>query len=327
MEGYMANVTPPNDRSEGVDGFASVDRKHHCASLVLGGKSVGDVNVVFQKMPDFLSGVVRVKVERVTWKSINTPVNGTDLISESDMVVEGGSLTVPVRIESELYGYRIYITPLNVPQTPYRNETASIPGRVEAENFDVAGQGFSYYDNDDRNKGDGEYRTDEGVDVVKAGDGFAIGYTEKGEWMEYTVDVKESDEYDIMANVSNGGEVDGFQLFLDGEALTQSYTIAQTSEDWSVYEEIRVATAHLEKGEHILKLLIEGNYVNIDWLEFKPSDPSAVRNTLGDEDKSLKGATYYDVRGNQVHRKELQRNKCYIAVPSTHKEGIKFVSE
>jgi len=301
---------------------------HHCASLVLGGKSVGDVNVVFQKMPDFLSGVVRVKVERVTWKSINTPVNGTDLISESDMVVEGGSLTVPVKIESELYGYRIYITPLDVPQTPYKNETASIPGRIEAEHFDVAGQGFSYYDNDEKNKGDGEFRTDEGVDVVKAGDGFAVGYTEKGEWMEYTVDVKESNTYNITANVSNGGEVDGFQLFLDGEAITESYTIAQTSEDWSVYEEIPVATVQLEKGEHVLKVLIEGNYVNIDWLGFEVADPSAVRNTLGDKKvNTLQATMFYDVKGNQVRREELRRNRCYIGVSSDNKEGVKFVTE
>lgn len=328
MEGYMASVTPPNDRSEGVDGFASVDRKHHCASLVLGGKSVGDVNVVFQKMPDFLSGVVRVKVERVTWKSINTPVNGTDLISESDMVVEGGSLTVPVKIESELYGYRIYITPLNVPQTPYRNETASIPGRVEAEHFDVAGQGFSYYDNDEKNKGDGEFRTDEGVDVVKASDGFAVGYTEKGEWMEYTIDVKESNTYNITANVSNGGEVDGFQFFLDGKRITEEYTIAQTSEDWSVYEEIPVATTQLEKGEHILKVLIEGNYVNIDWLNIDVADLSSVRNILGDKEiNALKDALFYDMNGQQIQRHDLQRNKCYIMVSANFKEGLKFVKE
>ena len=328
MEGYMASVTPPNDRSEGVDGFASVDRKHNCASLVLGGKTVGDVNVVFQKMPDFLSGVVRVKVERVTWKSINTPVNSTDLISESDMVVDGGSLTVPVKVESELYGYRIYITPLNVPQTPYKNEAASIPGRVEAENYDVAGQGFSYYDNDEKNKGDGSYRDDEGVDVVKAGDGYAIGYTEKGEWLEYTINVQESGQYNITARVSNGGDVDGFQLYIDDQRITESYVIPQTSEDWSVYEEVSIASIRLEKGEHILKMLIEGNYVNVDWLKFEPGDPSRLFDTLNEEAlQTLKDAQFYDMNGNQIHRKNLHKNKSYVAISPNHKEGLKLVKK
>lgn len=328
MEGYMASVTPPNDRSEGVDGFASVDRKHNCASLVLGGKTVGDVNVVFQKMPDFLSGVVRVKIERVTWKSINTPVNSTDLISESDMVVDGGSLTVPVKVESELYGYRIYITPLNVPQTPYKNEAASIPGRVEAENYDEAGQGFSYYDNDEKNKGDGSYRDDEGVDVVKAGDGYAIGYTEKGEWLEYTVNVQETDQYNITARVSNGGDVDGFQLYIDDQRITESYVIPQTSEDWSVYEEVSIASTRLEKGEHILKMLIEGNYVNVDWLKFEPGDPSRLFDTLNEEAlQALKDAQFYDMNGNQIHRKNLHKNKSYVAISPNHKEGLKLVKK
>ena len=57
------------------------------------------------------------------------------------------------------------------------------------------------------------------------------------------------------------------KLFLDDKELTESYTIPQTCDDWSVYEEIPVTRAHLEKGEHILKLQIVGNYINVDWLK------------------------------------------------------------
>lgn len=327
MEGYMANVTPPNDRSEGVDGFASVDKKHYCASLVLGGNSVGDVNVVFNNFPDFLGGTVRVRVERVTWKSINTPVNGTELVSESDMAINGGSLTVPVRIESELYGYRVYITPVNVPQNPYKNVTATIPGKIEAENYDEAGQGFSYYDNDDSNKGDGNFRTDEGVDVVKNGDGLAIGYTEKGEWLEYTVNVEESGEYDVTAYVSDGGETEGFKLYLDNQQLTEDYTIPQTCEDWSVYEEINVGTFQLEKGEHILKVEIVGSYVNIDWLKFASHSSVGLKDYVDyDKIKTLKDAQFFDMEGRAVSQEALSDGKAYIAV-TPQKENLKFVKK
>lgn len=326
MNGYMAKVTPPNDKSEGVDGFASVDRKHHCASLVLGGKTVGTVNVEFQKLPDFLSGTVKVKVERVTWKSINTPVNGTDLVSETEMAVNGGSLTIPVRVESELYGYRIFLTPSNVPQSPYRNTSASIPGTVEAEHFDEAGQGFSYYDNDEENKGDGNYRNNEGVDVVKCGDGYAIGYTEKGEWTEYTIDVKETDEYEITARVSNGGEVEGFKLYIDNKEVTKEFTIPKTSEDWSVYEEVSVGRTNLTKGEHILKLEIVGNYVNIDWLKFDSSDKSGAKDIFAIDCDVIRNAQFFDMDGRPVSSEDLVKGKVYLAKTETG-ENIKFVKK
>lgn len=327
MEGYMAKVTPPNDKSEGVDGFASVDRKRYCASLVLGGKSVGTVNVEFQKLPEFLNGAVKVKVERVTWKSINTPVNGTEIVSETEMAVNGGSLTVPVKIESELYGYRIYLTPTSVPQNPYNNVAASIPGVVEAELFDVAGQGFSYYDNEEENRGDGKFRESEGVDIVKAGEGYAIGYTEKGEWLEYTVDVKADGEYDITAFVSNGGEMEGFRLYMDNQPITSDFTIPKTSDDWSVYEEITVGTAALTKGEHILKLEIVGSYVNVDWLKFEAHDTSGTKDVLDTLDvASLKNAQFFDLEGRQLPSSELQKGKIYLGIKENG-ENIKFVKK
>lgn len=324
MEGYMSKVTPPNDGSDGVDGFACVDKQHNCASLVLGGKTLGNIDVVFSKMPDFLSGTVRVRVERVTWQSINTPVSGTELVSESDMTVSGGNLTVTVKVESELYGYRVYITPLNVPQDPYQGKVAEIPGTIQAEFFDEAGQGFSFYDNDDENKGDANFRDSEGVDIVKADEGRAIGYTEKGEWLEYTVKVAETHDYDITARVSNGGDVEGFKLFLDDKELTSSYTIPKTCTDWSVYEEVSIVSARLEQGEHILKLQIVGNYVNIDWLKFALRDATGVEDLRGNDMESLENVIFYDMEGVRMSKRDLRHGKVYIAGSSDHGKGVKF---
>lgn len=51
MTGYMARTTPPDDRSDGVDAFASVDKSRQSASIVLGGNSVGTVNVAVGGVP------------------------------------------------------------------------------------------------------------------------------------------------------------------------------------------------------------------------------------------------------------------------------------
>lgn len=323
MEGYMAMVTPPNDKSDGVDGFAAVDRKQYCASLVLGGNTEGDVNVEFSRLPDFLGGKVHVKIERVTWKSKDTPVSSTDLISETDMEVSGSGLTVPVKIESKLYGYRILLTALNVPQYPYNNVAATIPGVIEAENYDEAGQGFSYFDVDTANKGRA-YRTDE-VDIVAAGQGYAVGYTDKGEWLEYTVNVADTDEYTVTANVSNSNELEGFQLYVDDKLVTDSYTIPQVSEDWSEYKEVPVCRTRLEKGEHIIKIQIVGSYINIDWLKFEVYDPTGVNIVFTDADlQTLENVHYYDLKGHSLLVGDIRKDEIYVLVTADGKR-IKFI--
>lgn len=111
MSGYMAKVTPPNDKSDKVDGFANVDEEKKFASIVVGGNSVGDVNVVIEKLPTFLGGTVKVLIERVTWKNKDEAVPNTDKISEEEKTWDGQSLTIPIKIESQFYAYRIYLTP------------------------------------------------------------------------------------------------------------------------------------------------------------------------------------------------------------------------
>ncbi len=324
MEGYMAKVTPPNDYSDKVDGFAAVDKKNNCASLVLGGNTEGDVNVVFQSLPAFMGGKVNVKIERVTWQSKDTPVNGTDLISEKVMTLEGTTLTVPVKIESKLYGYRIFMTPVDVKQTPYKGQAAEVPGKIEAEDYDVAGQGFSYYDNDTENKG-GNYRED-GVDIVTSDDGYAIGYTEKGEWLEYTIDVKDTHKYAIFAKVANPDEKDGFNLYIDDKKITSDYTLEKTGADWDTYGKVKICEANIEEGQHILKLEIAGNYVNIDCLDFVFAEQSGIDKIYSIEElEQMKDSIVYDIKGNFIKKTDLKNDVIYILTTADRKDSVKFV--
>lgn len=323
MTGYMASVTPPNDESDKVDAFVSVDKNRNYISCILGGNTIDDVNVVFDKLPHFLSTRINVKIERVTWEDKDLPVRSTDIISEEEITIKGKSFTVPVKVESNLYAYRIYITPVDVKQEPYNGTIATIPGTIEAEHYDVAGQGYSYYDNDDENRGDGKIRSDF-VDIVKAGDGYALGYTEYGEWVEYTVNVEKTGDYDISAYVSDGYPLEGFQLYMDDRLLTDHYMIPQTCNDWSVYEEISIGTVSLLKGRHILKLQITGSYVNIDWLRFDPHQETGILDIDNSTLSSLKGALFFDLRGQQMNIEDLTPGKIYIAVKSNG-ETVKFI--
>lgn len=323
MTGYMAMVTPPDDKSDGLDGFAAVNRKHNYASIIVGGNYKGNAEVYFTKWPAFLNGKVKVTIERVTWKDKDEAVASTNLVSEEEMNINGPTFSLPIKIESPLYAYRIQFTAVDIPQTPFNGVVPTIPGIVEAENYNVAGEGFSYHDSDDDNLG-GEYR-DDCVDIVKSENGYALGYTTYGEWTEYTVYVEESDTYDVSALVSNGGKVDGFRLFVDGEEITEEYEIPQTGDNWSVYKEIPVATAEIERGEHLLRILINGSYVNIDWLKFAKHKPSGVKIIDIDQINTMKDARFFDLEGRRIKASRLKTGKVYIVVSPFKREEVLFI--
>jgi hypothetical protein len=111
MTGAMVLTTPPNDASDGVDAFASIDKATKVASIVLGGNTVGTVTVNINGIPASFGSSVNAKLEYVTWTNKDTPVTGTTLVSTTKYTVANGTISVPVNVTSAFYGYRIHITP------------------------------------------------------------------------------------------------------------------------------------------------------------------------------------------------------------------------
>ena len=248
----------------GVDGFASLDKKKGFASIVLGGNTKGDVNVNISGIPAAFGNKVNVTVEYVVWENKDKAVPSTNLVSDKEYDVSDGKITVPVNITNTKYGYHINITSI-IPQEPYKGSAAAIPGKIEVENYDVGGSGKAYLDKDDDNKG-GEYRED-AVDIVKGGTGYAIGYTQEGEWLEYTVDVAAAGEYALTASYATSSENAGIKLYVDDVAVTDNIIFPQGA-DWETYTAFDAGKVNLSAGKHVLKLEIVGNYVNIDYLDF-----------------------------------------------------------
>ena len=157
-----------------------------------------------------------------------------------------------------------------VPQTAYNGKVAAIPGKIEAENYDEGGHNKAFYDNDRANQG-GAYREDE-VDIVQIDStdkskGYALGYTEDGEWVEYTVNNEAAAEYTVQLNMATASEDVGVQLFIDDKEITDVIK-AEKGEDWSTYSTVTAKTKEIAKGEHVLKMKIVGNFVNVDWIKF-----------------------------------------------------------
>jgi hypothetical protein len=148
---------------------------------------------------------------------------------------------------------------------------------IDFENYDVGGAGKAYYDMDTKNQG-GEYREDR-VDVVAmkddCGDGYAIGYTQKGEWLEYTVNVQAGGALPFELSYATGSETTGVQFFMDDKAITDTLALIGTG-DWDTYAIFKGKTKELSKGEHVFKVLITGDYVNLDWIAFGETEGGAA---------------------------------------------------
>ena len=165
------------------------------------------------------------------------------------------------------------------PRGTYKNEIAELPGTLEAENFDTGADGIAYHDSNNNKEGDASsYRPDGGIDVVKGNSGYVIGYTNSGEWMEYTVNVKEAGIYEYDAWASSGTTNSSFSISLNNngetKSLTPSLTVPQTgNNDWSKYVALHGRLSiPLEEGKQIIRINITGSSCNIDKIVFNRVD-------------------------------------------------------
>jgi hypothetical protein len=181
----------------------------------------------------------------------------------------------------------------------------SISGVIQAEDYDVGGQSVSFYDKDFVNEGN-VYR-DDGVDVVGFGcsdsamtqdcEGYAIGYTQAGEWLEYSVNVATASKYKFRANVATGLEGGSFRLFIDGNAVTDTIAVPQ-GEDWTTYTAIDGETSEIAAGDHVLRVQFTGSYVNMDWIKFALTEEELIMGFRKVAEPRLNlGESGYDVFG------------------------------
>ena len=159
------------------------------------------------------------------------------------------------------------------PQKPFGGKAAEIPGKIEMENFDEPGSGRgseikSYSDNDAEDhgiaEGDKSYREGTGVDIYKKATGYVVGYNQTGEWLEYTVNVKEAGDYTVFASVATENSTAGFSLSIGDTSLAE---IPVSGSSWDEFVKVK-ANVTLPAGEHILRFTVTGDWFDIDYLNF-----------------------------------------------------------
>ena len=201
-----------------------------------------------------------------SWQENTFDLTGASGVEDLFFVVKQGGFDFD-------YWYMEGATP-PVPQEPFKGKAATIPGKIEAEDYDKGSHNKAFYDNDRTNQG-GAYREDE-VDIVQIDStdkskGYALGYTEDGEWVKYTINSEEAAEYTVTVNMATQSDDVGVKFFIDDKEITDVVK-AEKGEDWTTFTEVKAQTKEIAKGEHELKMQIVGNYVNIDWIKFCKDD-------------------------------------------------------
>ncbi|MHC5144626.1 MAG: carbohydrate-binding protein [Planctomycetota bacterium] len=180
----------------------------------------------------------------------------------------------------------------------------TIPGKVQCEYYDLGGEGTAYHDSDGINSGSGnlnpadgsylnEFRINEAVDISYTKDGgvddtkynwvqprmkqLYVGWTEPGEWLNYTVDVQQSGRYFVgLAYTANDdGQI---SLSVDNQDVTGPLDIPSTyhagdKEAWRQWHHWNylnnLTQIELKEGAHVLTLhTVSNGNMNYDFLEF-----------------------------------------------------------
>jgi parallel beta-helix repeat protein len=167
------------------------------------------------------------------------------------------------------------VPPATVPQAAY-DPTASLqaplpwrlPGNVEFENYDVGGPNVSFSDTSEANEG-GHYRKD-AVDIKAnkaAGNGAVVGFTQNGEWMEYTISVARAGNYRLSIAYATPETGRRIRLSLNDKPLGEAITFAPTA-SWDELKTMDAGTVALPEGDSVLRVIVEAGPIDLDRLQF-----------------------------------------------------------
>ena len=179
---------------------------------------------------------------------------------------------------------------------PWKGKPQELPGRLTLAFYDEGGEGVAYHDADAVNHGSGRlnkgpaekdnFRKDQGVDIsyTKAAfdkftdgtklplDMYYVGWTNQGEWLNYTVEVKEAGTYQVNILASSYKNPDEkITLSVNGKDKC-SFTLEETGDyhKWKMFN--NVAEITLDKGVQLLKLTIakQQHATNLCYIEIVP---------------------------------------------------------
>jgi N-acetylneuraminic acid mutarotase len=172
---------------------------------------------------------------------------------------------------------------LNTPfyGTPFAVGGSTTPVTIQAEDYDLGGQGIAYHDTNPTNVW-GQYRTgtDAGVDIKSHASGqYRISDAYEGEWVVYSINVLQAGVYTLDLRLSNADPNAKLHVEADGVDVTGAVTVPDTNNFNTMATVSRQVT--LAEGETVLKLAFDvgagptRSVAGVDWLRLTLVEPAS----------------------------------------------------
>jgi len=212
---------------------------------------------------------------------------------------------------------------------PFGGTPAAVPGTVYAANYDTGGQGVAY--NATANGTANSYRSD-GIDLEDTADtqdntgagAYDIGWTNAGQWFNYTVEVATAGTYTVSFRVASPyGITDALHIDnSSGTNLSGAVAVPNTGgyETWTTV----TASVTLPAGEQTLTVDQDSNGWNFHYMAFAsgsgggtPPPPPPTGQYCGEQDVAMDQPTTAS---------SVQSGTTYDAVDATNGGGSRWSS-
>lgn len=166
-----------------------------------------------------------------------------------------------------------------------------VPGLIRLADFDLGTQDVAYHDarykNEENSVGgpwnNGWAYRNEGADLLGTSEasGFKVGFTEAGEWLNYTVHVVVHGSYELELRVASDWNGGALQLQLDGTNLTEIIPVPDTG-GWETFQSVFRNGLMLPAGPHVLRLSILSGPFDMASMRLSLEDPDSDHDRLDD---------------------------------------------
>lgn len=163
--------------------------------------------------------------------------------------------------------------------TPFSGQPISLPGTIQAEEFDNGGPTVAYVDTGAGNNGGAFRQTDVDLEATTdTGGGFNVGWTAAPEWLLYTVDVPTAGVYTLELRVASAVAGGTIRVEVGGQDVTGPIAFPNTG-GWQTWQTLTKTGVNLAAGVQPLRLVFAtnnpGGYLgNVNWLKVvTPSQP------------------------------------------------------
>jgi hypothetical protein len=232
-------------------------------------------------------------------------------------------------------------------QKPYpdREVPHPVPGKIEFEEYDSGGEGLGFFDKSEQDFSLYTYR--DSVDKVDLGrNGTIVSSLEEGEWLEYTVNVKQSGFYKLSVRhrttVSPGVEAFSVLLPNTGDTLLSNAQTLYTGRS-DFYVDV-IGEIYLQSGKQVIRFAILGSGFDLDFMELELTKATGSYN-VAQESKGFKvypnpakeGVTIFldgfktavlaifNMAGQLMYHTTTQNNSMRFSRSSEFKPGIYLI--